>query len=176
MVNAMRLIPAPQRGFSAIELLVVITIVGILAAFAVPSMRSLMMTQKVRSMAYDLFSDLTYARSEAIARGHNVLVQSAGGNTDWSGGWVVTDVSVNPTQQLKIKSCIGTPCVLTSGVSATGNVANLTFDRSGRWSSAVATKLAFSILSTDSSATTDQKRCVSLDPSGRPRSATGACT
>jgi len=70
-----------QAGFTATEILVVIGIVGILAAIAVPSMSKMIQTQSVRSASYDLQADLTYARSEAISRATNVTITEAAGGT-----------------------------------------------------------------------------------------------
>ena len=72
MVTARR-----QHGFTAAEIVVVLAIVGILAAIAVPSMSKMLTTQAVRSAAYDLYADLTFARSEAIARGTNITFVGA---------------------------------------------------------------------------------------------------
>lgn len=165
----------PQRGFTAVELLVVIAILGILAAFATPSLSKFMQTQKVRTLAYDLFADLSFARSEAISRGHNVQVLSVNG-TNWNSGWTITDITANPTTQLRVNGpCTGatppSPCLLATGVAFTADQGSLTFDRSGR-TSAVAN---FNIAPTDPSATIDQKRCVHIDTSGRPKSSNGTC-
>src|SRR4051794_31636204 len=92
-----------QRGFTATELVVVVAIIGIMAAFAAPSMSKLMQTQKVRSVSYDLFADLTFARSEAIARGHNVEFKAVGATTDWIKGWTITDVTAAPNVQLRVQ-------------------------------------------------------------------------
>jgi type IV fimbrial biogenesis protein FimT len=178
VVIAMAKALSREAGFSAVELLVVITIVGILGAMAMPSLRRLMDTQKVRSISSDLFADLSYARGEAIARGHTIQVQSVGGGNDWIQGWTITDTTAAPVAQLKVQGpCTGpsppTPCTLANNVSVTGDAASITFDRNGRAGAAV---VSFNIAPTDASATTDQKRCLKLDPSGRPRSTTGACT
>jgi type IV fimbrial biogenesis protein FimT len=152
----MRKGPSRISGFTAVELLVVIAIAGILAALAMPTLRSLLNTQKSRSIAYDLLADLTFARSEAISRGHNVQVQSASANTTWIGGWAVNDVSVSPPLQLKVQQCSGTPCQLATGVNFTSNVNQVTFDRNGRTS----TNASFDITPNDAATTPDQKRCV----------------
>ncbi|HET9578636.1 MAG TPA: GspH/FimT family pseudopilin [Usitatibacter sp.] len=154
-----------QAGFTMTELVVVIAIIGILAAFAAPSMTKLLTTQKVRSTSYDLFADLTYARSEAIARGRNVTMQSASGGADWAGGWQIWDNTAAPPVKLRDQSAIA------AGVVFTADQAALVFDRTGR-TSAIAN---FNIAPVDPAATIDQKRCVHIDPSGRPRTAQGAC-
>ncbi len=94
-----------QRGFTAVEVLVVVAILGILAAFAAPSMVQLIRTQKVRTAAYDIFADLTYA---------------------WSAGWGIRDQTTG--------EILRTQGALSSGLSFTGDAGSLTFDRSGRTS------------------------------------------
>jgi type IV fimbrial biogenesis protein FimT len=155
-----------QRGFTVVELLAALAIMGILAALALPSMSRLMVTQKVRSTSYDLNADLTYARSEAIARGHTVAVQSADGSTNWATGWQVWDTTAAPAVKLREQSAAS------AGVTFTADQVSVSFERTGRTTGPL---ISFTIVPTDASATTDQKRCVKVDPSGRPRTTTGAC-
>jgi len=85
--------PRPvARGFTAIELLVVIGVLGVLFALALPSFQSLFERFRVRQTVEGLQSTMYYARSEAIKRGGNVVVAKqtcSGGNDIWNCGWVV---------------------------------------------------------------------------------------
>ena len=81
-----------------IELLIVITIGGILAAVAVPSLRDTLRTTRQSSALSLLISDLNQARGEAIKRNARSLVclRNAAGSgciavasTNWQAGWVV---------------------------------------------------------------------------------------
>lgn len=65
---------APPQGLTAIELMVVIALVGILVSLVVPSMRGLISAQRVRGVNGELVTDLQYARSEAARRNHDVRV------------------------------------------------------------------------------------------------------
>ena len=69
-------------GFTAIELMVVVSIVAILAALAAPSFSPLIENWRVRESAEQLQSTLYYARSEAIKRGGQVLIQKIPNNTN----------------------------------------------------------------------------------------------
>jgi type IV fimbrial biogenesis protein FimT len=55
-------------GFTLVELIVTITIVGILSALAGPAITTLIANQRLSSQANDLLSDLAFSRSEAVKR------------------------------------------------------------------------------------------------------------
>jgi len=152
---------ARNRGFTVIEAMVVVGIIAILAGFAAPAMNQLIRTQKIRSISYDLCGDLTYARSEAISRGHNVSIASKNGN-DWVAGWTVRDVTLDVLLRDQGPR--------SSGVAFTADAGALTFLPSGR----TAATMSFTIKPVES-APDDQKRCIRITPSGRPNSTTGVC-
>jgi type IV fimbrial biogenesis protein FimT len=91
--------PRESRGFTIIELMVVVSIVAVLAAIAAPSFTPMIERWRMRQAAEGLQSTLYLARSEAIKLGGNVIVeklpngtngcQVAGGNDDWGCGWHV---------------------------------------------------------------------------------------
>ena len=153
-----------QRGFTLMEMIVVVMIIGMLAAFGFPAMTKFLATQAVRSASYDLFSDLIFARSEAISRGVTVTVIGASG-TNFKQGWNIRENGGGTT--------IRTQAARDSGITFTSSVPNLTFDRNGRPQSAV--EVTFNIVPIATTTQDYMKRCIKLDPSGRPKSAEGAC-
>jgi type IV fimbrial biogenesis protein FimT len=72
-----------MRGFTLIEVLVVMAIAGILAIYAIPSFQHMMYESQVSSRAAALVADLRLAKTEAVRRGASVTLTVA------SNGWKV---------------------------------------------------------------------------------------
>lgn len=60
------LLSARQRGYTLVEVLVVVTVLGLAAAMIVPSMGSTGVL-RIQSAARQLVADITYAQSDALA-------------------------------------------------------------------------------------------------------------
>jgi type IV fimbrial biogenesis protein FimT len=84
-------------GFTVVELLVTLTVVGILAALAVPNMRPFIQNNRLTAASNDLLRSFQLARTEAIKRQQNVVVCASTDPTAANptctygpfGGWIV---------------------------------------------------------------------------------------
>lgn len=93
-----------MRGMTVIELMIVITIIGILATWAIPSYRNMMLNNRRAVSVNELVGTLMSARGEVAKRGQAVVVcptttaapGTCNGGTDWSQGWMsFVDVNGN---------------------------------------------------------------------------------
>ena len=85
-----------SRGFTMLELLVTIAILGILVSLAAPNYRSMMERHKVRSVLNEWKSSFYFAQSEALRLKDGVIFcasdadgKECSGNGDFSNGWLV---------------------------------------------------------------------------------------
>ncbi len=77
-------------GFTLIELMITVVLLGILIAIAAPSMRNFLLQQRVKAAASEFQRGLTLARAEAIRRNQRVTIAAADtGCSDFSKGWRV---------------------------------------------------------------------------------------
>lgn len=81
-------LPFGPRGFTAVEMLVVLTIAGILTVTAVPNFAAALERYRVDGVTHDLQHAFMKARAQALSTGHRVVVAPLA-NNDWVNGWRV---------------------------------------------------------------------------------------
>lgn len=169
--------PHTSAGFTAIELMVVIAILGVLTAVAAPSFTPVIENWRVRESAEQLQSTLHYARSEAIKRGGRIVIQKIPNNTNgcttasetlsWDCGWIVChDLNDNGT-------CNATEPVL-QRVESDGRV-HVNRSRGGasiklnRWGLVDGTWLGFNLIPLNKTVSHAGARGVCMTSGGRVR-------
>ncbi len=83
-----------QAGFTAIELMVVVTLVAVMAMLATPSWRALQVRNAIRSLVNDYTLSLYFARTEAVRQNSPVTIcpSDTGAsctNSALESGWIV---------------------------------------------------------------------------------------
>lgn len=104
------------KGFTLVEVMIVITIIGIIASIGVPNFLNWLENNQLRDASQDLLSNAQHAKFEAIKRNRNVVITFApvacapaipepGGNytifvDDGSGGGTAGDNIRQPNETL----------------------------------------------------------------------------
>jgi type IV fimbrial biogenesis protein FimT len=177
-----------SRGFGLIELVIVIAIVAILTAIALPGYQSIMRRNRVVTDTNDFLAAINLARNEAVARGRPVSVCASVNGTscdsasasDWSRGYMVfTDFDpvgvVDAGAGDTVLRVIGPVATHDSLKATSGNSGYVSFTRTGtaRFVSADPRKMTFMIRSTPCQA--DAVRTVTVTGLGGSASIADVC-
>lgn len=103
-----------SAGFTLVELLVTITVLGIILALGLPNLREFMVRNQAVAVTTEFASDISRARIEAISRNNCVTICMSGNTanalaggtptcaaagSDWQAGWIIfSNPSCSATQ------------------------------------------------------------------------------
>ena len=157
-----------SRGFTLIELMVVIAILGVIMGLAVPAMGDFLIRQRVKSQGNELMIAAAIARSEAGKRNSNVAVLPVA--MGWSDGWCVVAVAAampdcNSVERLR--SFEGVDDVTINSTFSTSNNTRLEFDRYGACQTCDRDAKFFTVSSPRLDDTSPDARCVQVSRQGR---------
>lgn len=168
---------ARSQGFTSIELMVTAGIVAILAALAAPSFTLLLETWRVRSIQESMYTTLFLARSEAIKRGGQIVIQKIPNNTNgctsaigtraWDCGWFICqDLNNNGTCNAAepVLQRVDAPGKVQ--ITRTGGGASIKLNR---WGLVDGTWLGFSLVPLDKNTTHPGARGICMSSGGRIR-------
>lgn len=160
-------------GFTLLEVLVVIAIMGILMAVGVPGIKNLLNVQKMKSATFDLVTTAMLARSEAIKWGSGnpavttvPSISIVAPSNDFSNGWCIVFTSTTACS-LSVPAD-GVMQIIKPTANMTyvyqGTAAPIVFTRTGRLAGGV--PITLRVTDIDNYAT---PRCVTFDINGNAR-------
>ena len=176
-----------QNGITLVEMLTVMAIIGVLLAIGIPSYRYATNSNRISAEVNALFSDMQFARADAIREGKNVVVCIStdgntclgGAGTAWNRGWIVCS-DPNSTN-----TCAGAPAqavwryqsgfTSTDTFNADQNTSAVSFNREGF--AALANIVTVTLH--DATGNSNFTRCLQIDRPGTlttERAGTGNCT
>ncbi len=163
--------PLRHRGFTLIELMVVVAMVAIMMTLAVPGLRTLLVNQRLNAVTSDFQSSAMQARSTALKFNQRVIVQpSAGSGGAWADGYrIFIDTNQNSSFDSGTDTLVLTPEKPPAGVTiAKQSGVNNYFGYEGSGFLASIGGSANATWKITASGT-DRIRCLIIERSGRAR-------
>jgi prepilin-type N-terminal cleavage/methylation domain-containing protein len=109
--------PSTTQGFTLVEMLVCLGLLGVMASFAIPNWQRLQERSRVEAARDQLMNDLQTARVRALQRGETLQLSrlsdctwATSTSNDWSCGW---QLLVKADQTVLLSSQLHTPLQVT---------------------------------------------------------------
>jgi type IV fimbrial biogenesis protein FimT len=181
-----------SRGFTLIELMVVVTIAAILLGLAVPSFTRLIQSTTISSNVNTFLADVRFARSEGIRLGGGVVMCRSsnpedatancgtGSTAGWESGWIIfqdLDNSLTRASDEPLLRAQG-PITAIDSIAESGAATKFRFTATGRLQN-LASGVATIQFGGNPLFPNDVQRVVCVNLSGRARIAgngTASCT
>lgn len=112
-------------GFTIIELMVVLVVMGLLITVGVPSFRTLMADNQINNSAQEILYAIQLARAEAVKRNQMVSLcpssdqTNCTGNGNWHVGWIIfldasgNGVRDNSEEIIRVQNALDTMVTMT---------------------------------------------------------------
>lgn len=185
-----------NAGFTLFELVIVMLIVAVMAAIAIPSFKYVTTSNRIASEVNQLLGDMRFARTEAIKEGQTVTVCASANptasaptcslSTSWETGWIVfSDPNNNQAipaggAALRVQPALSTAYNSTDTITTSNSLSAVTFNREGFGASNSTSLTTNSWMPVHSTpANTQWTRCLQVTPIGMVTvvtTATAGCT
>lgn len=164
------------HGFTLVELIVTLTVAGILLGIAAPQFFNFVASNRLATQINDFSAALSTARSEALTRHTTAGVCTSNGGAScaagsWENGWLVFYVCPTGDTTCAVVGAnvpIATHEALTGGNTLSGAASTILYDKTGVVSSGTGTY-------TLCDSKYKQERTVTIISSGRPTIGQGPC-
>jgi Tfp pilus assembly protein FimT len=130
-----------SQGFSLVQLMITVALVGILTGLAIPSYKYITNTNRIANEINGLLGDFQYARFAAIKTGQPVTICSSANptatpptcavSTNWAQGWIVFNDTAGTGQYVGAEGVLRVGQSLAGSDTLVGGIAGITFNREG---------------------------------------------
>lgn len=155
-----------NAAFTLIEVVITITILGILLAIVAPNMSTFVVSNRLTTQANEFIADINLARSEAIKQGSNIGICASSNSSSctgtWQSGWIVY-VASNSSVLRAHES-------LSGNNTLSGPQTDVVFNRAG-----LLTNSAAAGNYTLCNSQRGMSRTINVQLTGRPSLSTGSC-